>query len=105
MRRPSPAYCVRTATRVARRIAARALPVTTIDSQAAGGAFCAFEVEDLDFVAIHELGRKRRDLAIDLAADGGVSDIGMHRIGKIDRRALRGSAINLPFGVKQKTWS
>ena len=44
MRRPSPVYCVRTAARVARRIAARALPVTTINSQAAGGAVCAFEV-------------------------------------------------------------
>ncbi len=44
MRRPRPAYCVRTATRVARLIAARALPVTTIDSQAVGGAICAFEL-------------------------------------------------------------
>ena len=44
MRRPSSAYWERTAARVARRIAARALPVTTIDSQAAGGAGCAFEV-------------------------------------------------------------
>ena len=44
MRRPSAAYCVRTALRVARRIASRALPVTTIDSQADGGAVCAFEV-------------------------------------------------------------
>ena len=44
MRRPSAAYWLRTASRVARRMAARALPVTTIDSQAAGGAVCAFEV-------------------------------------------------------------
>ncbi len=44
MRRPSPVYCVRTAARVARRIAARAWPVTTSDPQAAGGAVCAFEV-------------------------------------------------------------
>ena len=44
MRRPSAAYCVRTALRVARRIASRALPVTTIDSQADGGAACALEV-------------------------------------------------------------
>jgi len=44
IRRPSPVYCERTAVRVARLIAARALPVTTIDSQAAGGAVCVFEV-------------------------------------------------------------
>ena len=44
MRRPSPAYWLRTAARVARRMAARALPVVTSDSHAAGGAFCAFEV-------------------------------------------------------------
>ena len=35
---------MRTAVRVARRIAARALPVTTIDSQAAGGATGVFAV-------------------------------------------------------------
>ena len=35
---------MRTATRVARRIEARALPVRTIDSQAAGGAVCALEI-------------------------------------------------------------
>ena len=44
MRRPRPAYWLRTAARVARRMAARALPVVTSDSQAAGGAICAFEV-------------------------------------------------------------
>ena len=88
MRRPSPVYCVRTAARVARRIAARALPVTTRDSHAAGGAACAFEVDDLDFVAIDEFGRQRRDLAVDLAADRRVADVGMNRISEIDRRRL-----------------
>ncbi len=47
-----------------------------------------FRGQNLDLVAIHELGRQRRDLAVDLAADGSVSDIGMHRIGKINRRRL-----------------
>ena len=42
MRAPSPEYCLRMAFLVARRMAARALPVTTIDSQAAGGT-CALE--------------------------------------------------------------
>ena len=40
--RPSPANCLRTAARVARRMAARALPVTARPSQAAGGV-CASE--------------------------------------------------------------
>ena len=35
---------LRTATRVARRIAARALPVATSNSQTAGGALCAFDM-------------------------------------------------------------
>ena len=38
--------------RVARRIAARALPVTTIDSQAAGGAALRLRGDDLDLVAV-----------------------------------------------------
>ena len=88
MRRPSPVYCVRTAVRVARRIAARALPVTTIDSQAAGGAVCAFEVMISTSSPLTEFGRQRRDLAVDLAADRGIADVGMHRIGEVDRRRL-----------------
>ena len=39
MRVPSPEYCLRIASRVALRMAARALPVTTTDSHAAGGAW------------------------------------------------------------------
>ena len=45
IRRPSPVYCSRTAVRVARRIAARAFPVTTMDSQALGGASWALDVK------------------------------------------------------------
>ena len=89
MRRPSPAYCVRTAARVARRIAARALPVTTIDSQAAGGAVCAFEVRISHLVAVLQLRLKRRDLAVDLGAHRHVADVGMHRVGEVDRRSPR----------------
>ena len=76
--------------RVARGAAdrGRALPVTTIDSQAAGGAVCAFEVEDLDLVAVVELGHERGDLAVDLAADRTVADVGVHGIGEVDRRRL-----------------
>ena len=43
MRTPRPEYCLRMAFLVARRMAARALPVTTIDSHAAGGT-CAFDL-------------------------------------------------------------
>ena len=42
MRTPRPEYCLRMAFLVARRMAERALPVTTTDSQAAGGT-CALE--------------------------------------------------------------
>ncbi|OWK20464.1 hypothetical protein AJ88_29070 [Mesorhizobium amorphae CCBAU 01583] len=42
MRAPRPEYCLRMAFLVARRMADRALPVTTTDSQAAGGT-CALE--------------------------------------------------------------
>ena len=86
MRRPSPEYWSRTATRVARRIAARALPVTTIDSQAAGGAVCAFEVMICTSSPFCSARDQRRDLAVDLGADRHVADVGMHRIGEIDRR-------------------
>ena len=40
--------------------------------------------DDLDLVAVLELGHQRRDLAVDLAADRGVADVGMHRIGEVD---------------------
>ena len=42
--------------------------------------------QDLDLVAVGELGDQRRDLAVDLAADRVVPDVGMNRIGEIDRR-------------------
>ena len=40
--------------------------------------------DDLDLVAIAERGTQRHEPAIDLGADAGVADLGMHRIGKID---------------------
>ncbi len=42
--------------------------------------------DDLDLVAVLEFGHQRRDLAVDLAADRGVADVGVHRIGEVDRR-------------------
>ena len=88
MRRPSSAYCTRTALRVARRMASRALPVTTIDSQAAGGADCAFEVMISTSSPLLQFRDQRRDLAVDLAADRVIADVGVDRIGEVDRRGL-----------------
>ena len=42
-------------------------------------------------------------MPVDLGADAGVADIGVHGIGEIDGVAPRGSAISFPFGVKQNT--
>ena len=42
--------------------------------------------QDLDLVAVLQFGRQRRELAVDLAADRAVADVGMHRIGEVDRR-------------------
>jgi hypothetical protein len=63
---PSSTYCVRTAARVARRIAARALPVTTT-TPTPPAARPAPSRSDLDLVAVRQLGDQRRDLAVDLA--------------------------------------
>ena len=89
---------MRTALRVARRIASRALPVTTIDSQADGGADLRLRGEDLDLVAVVELGHQRRDLAVDLAADRVIADVGVNRIGEIDRRGLARQRDQLALG-------
>ena len=54
--------------------------------------------DDLDFVAVLQFGGERRDLAVDLAADGVVADVGMHRIGEIDRRRLARQRDQLALG-------
>ena len=60
--------------------------------------------DDLDFLTVGEFRHQGRDLAVDLAADRAVADIGMHGIGKIDdvgvarqrdQLALRGEAEHL----------
>src|SRR5690606_5537845 len=48
----------------------------------------ALTADDLDLVAGHQLRNERRYFAIDLAANGAVSHVGVHRIGEIDRRRL-----------------
>ena len=42
--------------------------------------------DDLDFVARAQLGHQRHDGAVDLGADAGVADVGVQRIGEVDRR-------------------
>jgi len=43
---------------------------------------------DLNLVAVRQFAGQRRNLAVDLGAHGGVADVGVHRIGKVDRRRL-----------------
>ncbi len=51
-----------------------------------GGRRLALGADDLDLVAVLQFGQQRRHAAVDLAAHRRVADIGMHRIGEIDRR-------------------
>ena len=44
--------------------------------------------QHLDLVAVLQFGRQRRELAVDLAADRAVADIGMHGIGEVDHIGL-----------------
>ena len=96
-------------------MAARARPVTAIRSQAAGGTW-PFAVSTTHLVAVAQLGRQRHLAAVDQHADAGVADVGVDRIGEVDRRraarqsddaALRREAEHLiveqlEFGVLQK---
>ena len=46
--------------------------------------------DDLDLVAIMQLGHQRHGAAVDLGADGGVADVGVDGVGEVDRgRAAR----------------
>ena len=98
MRRPSPAYCVRTATRVARRIAARALPVSTMRFPGRRRRGLRLRGDDLDLVAVAELRDQRRDLAVDLAPTARVADVGVDRIGEVDRRRAARQRDQLALG-------
>ena len=55
--------------------------------------------DDLDAVAVLQLGAQRHQLVVDLRRDAAVADVGMHRIGEVDAVAPRGSAMILPLGV------
>ena len=54
--------------------------------------------EDIDLVAIDDFRAERRDLAVDLAAHRGVADVGVHRIGEVDRRRLARQCDQLALG-------
>src|SRR6266849_7172099 len=56
--------------------------------------------ENLNLVPVLQFGCKRRYLAVDLAAYRMVADIGMHRIGEINRRSVAWLGDQLVFGGK-----
>ena len=81
---------------------ARAFELTTKFSRGVGPrARCG---DDLDSLAAGQRLRQRIWLTIDARADAGMADIGMHRVGEVDRRgtggqlddaAFRGENVNL----------
>src|SRR6185312_7273401 len=58
--------------------------------------------DNLDFVAIDELGRQRCNLAVDLAADGRVANVSMNRIREVDRRGVAWKRDQLALRSKAK---
>ncbi len=82
--RPSPAYCRRTAARVARLIAARALPVTARPSQAAGGTWAS---ERMMSTSSPFSSSVASGLWLPLMRQPTQLSpmLGVHRIGKVDR--------------------
>ena len=102
MRRPNPAYWWRTAARVARRMAALALPVITSDSQAAGGACLRPGGDDLDLIPIDELRYERSYLAVNLAAHRHVPHPGMDGIGEVYRIRAPWQGDQLALGREAK---
>ena len=79
-----------------RRIRARALPVTTNRSHSGDGV-PLLAGDDLDLVAVLQLGAQLHHAAVDLGADAAVADLRMHGIGEVDRRgaARQGDQIAL----------
>ena len=95
--RPRPPNWAFAASRVARRMAARARPVTTTLSQAAGGD-PALGARDQHLVAVVQLRDQRRDAAVDLRPDRRIADVGMDRIGEIDRGCAARERNEPPLG-------
>src|SRR5687767_13915978 len=55
-----------------------------------GGRLLDGGAHDLDFVTVLQRLAERRELAVDLRADAGVADLGVHRISEIDRSSAAG---------------
>ena len=64
---------------------ARALPVTA-DRSHSGRGRAAAAGDDLDLVAVVQLGAQLDHAAVDLGADAAVADLGMDGVGEVDRR-------------------
>jgi hypothetical protein len=69
----------------------RALPVTTIDSQAGGGTWMPERTISTSSPLLSSC-HQRHHPAVDLRANAGVADIGVNGIGKIDRRGAPAAA-------------
>ena len=54
--------------------------------------------DDLDLVAVPEFGAQRHDLAVDLAADAGVADLGVDGVSEIDRGRAFGQRDRIALG-------
>jgi len=52
---------------------------------------------DLHLIAVLQLRAQRHRIAVDLAADAGIADVGVNRIGKIDRRRAARQGDQAPF--------
>ena len=82
---PRPEYCLRIG--ILGRAADRRARLAGDDDRFPGGRrHLLLRTDDLDLVAVLQFGHQRHDAAVDLGADAGVADIGVDRVGEIDRR-------------------
>jgi hypothetical protein len=55
--------------------------------------------DDLDLIAVLQLGAQRHEVAIHTARHAAIADVGMHGVGEVHRVEPRGSDRILPCGV------
>ena len=79
------------------RILARALLVTAKAEPVAAG-LVARRGQDLDDVAVAQLVAQRHDLAVDARAHALVADLGVDRVGEVDRAGVLGQGLDLALG-------
>src|SRR5206468_2355062 len=58
--------------------------------------------DDLDLIAVVQLATQRHHAAVDLRADASVADLGMHRIGEIDRGGAARKRDQITLGGKSE---